>query len=264
MNLRACPLVLYAVFVIACRRSDAPNAASSPAESRDTTASAPLVHTPDSGRAAPDWRVIPADTIVMSQYTQFARPLRRLGISPKDPDDFTPYSSEMESDTFSFVTVGEHYVIGPDGIGWRLINDQTQQPFVLPLDTGLYVERLGFTRFQGDPLFIYQQTDNEGASGWVARFDANTLRLKWSARVPGFNVGFALLDAAYLYVTCFGFVGKLDLSTGQYAWRHDNLYHTEGFNVFEHPKLTGDTLTIRANGGRLFLVEPRSGRRIRR
>jgi hypothetical protein len=189
--------------------------------------------------------------------------LHQLGTAPQDSDDFAPYSAQ-EPDTFSFLADGERYLVDPEGRALRLTAAQTIQRFALPLDTGMHVERLGFTRFQGDPVFLYQQTDNEGASGFVARFNANTFQRKWLVRVPGFSVGFALLEDADLYLTCIGFVGKLDLSTGKYAWRHDNLYQTEGFNNFGRPRVSGDTVAIPANGGRLFVAERRTGRRIGR
>jgi len=169
----------------------------------------------------------------------------------------------MEPDTFSFLVDRERYLIDPEGRALPLTAAHTLQHFALALDTGMHVERLSFTHVQGDPVFLYQQTDNEGASGFIARFDAATLQLKWVVRVPGFNVGFALLNGPDLYVTCFGFVGKLDLSTGKYTWRHDNLYQTEGYNDFGRPRLIGDSVEIPANGGRLFVAERGTGRRNR-
>ena len=218
----------------------------------------------ETATSAVDWRAITADTIVITHYTQFVRPLRQLGVSPRDSNDFTPYNAGMEPDTFSFLADGQRYLVDPEGHAMRLTAAQTLQRFALSLDTGMHVERLGFTRVQGDPVFLYQQTDNEGASGFVARFDAITLHPKWAVRVPGFNVGFALVDGADLYVTCIGFVGKLDLFTGKYSWRHDNLYQTEGFNDFGRPRLIGDTVEVPANGRRLFVADRGTGRRIGR
>jgi hypothetical protein len=264
MNWRLLPSILCVVLIAGCR-GDAPGDRSSgkavQAGSVDALPrSQPAADSDASGR---DLRAIRADTITLSQYTTFVRPLRRLNVLPKDPDDFTPYGTDMEPDTFSLLVDHERYVVDPHGKALRLSVAQSAQMFALPLDTGLHIERLGFMRFQTDPVLLYQQTDNEGASGWVARFDSAGLQLRWSVRVPGFNVGYALLDGSGLYVTCFGFVGKLDLATGTYIWRHDDLYKTEGFNFFERPQLRGDTVAIAANGGRMFLAERRTGRRIK-
>ena len=265
MNWRLLPSTLCVVLIAGCRGDARDHRSSRTAERVDSVGAAPQSQQPleDTIGSRSDLRTSPADTITLSEYTSFVRPLRLLGVSPKDAGDFTPYSTDMEPDTFSFIVDHERYLVRPHGDAFRLSDGQSVQGFALPLDTGLYIERLGFMRFQADPVFLYQQTDNEGASGWVARLDAAGLKVKWSVRVPGFNFGYAFLHGSDLYVACFGFVGKLDLSTGTYIWRHDNLYQTEGFNAFERPQLRGDTVAIAADGGRMFLADWRTGRRIK-
>jgi len=167
----------------------------------------------------------------------------------------------MEPDTFSLLVPGEQYVIAPSGIGYRPARADMPQRFVLPVDSALYIERLAFSRIDGDPVFVVQETDNEGAKGFVVRLDSATLTQRWMASIPGFNVGFALRDGQYLYVTCIGFVGKLDMNTGKYAWRHDDLYTTEKFNDFDRPRLRGDIVEFPA-GNRVLRVERQNGRRL--
>ncbi len=65
--------------------------------------------------------------------------------------------------------------------------------------------------------------------------------------MPGFNVGEGLVEDDHLYLTAFGFVGKLNVLTCQYAWRHTNLYdegrdlYGDGrFNSFKRP-IVGST-----------------------
>jgi hypothetical protein len=128
--------------------------------------------------------------------------------------------------------------------------------------TDFFIERLAIGWVGPDPLFIYQVTDREGAGGFAARLDSRTLRLKWSARLPGFNVGVALLDESAAYVTCFGFVGKMDLQTGRYLWRREGLYESDSLNYFAAPELVGDTLLLRANEGKTLRLDRRSGRRL--
>ena len=254
---------LCAMLVTGCRGDARRSGHSATAEPPGTAASATWPGSPvDSSIPAPDWGAIQADTIVIFQYTSFVRPLRQLGVSPRDSSDFTPYNVDMEPDIFSFFVERERYLVEPEGQAFHLTAAEALQRFALPLDSGMHIERLSFIRFKGDPVFVYEQTDNEGGSGFVARLDATTTQLKWAVRVPGFNVSFALLDDSDLYVTCIGFVGKLDLSAGKYAWRHDNLYETERFNDFGRPRLSGGTITIPANG-RLFVADRRTGRRIK-
>lgn len=202
-----------------------------------------------------------SDTIETGPYVQFVRPLRKLAIRSDDPDDFTPYRSIDGPDTFSFVAGGERYVIAPSGTGQRRTASNIPRPFVLPVDTDLYIELLGFTRVDGDPVFLVVETDEESGAGFVVRLDSMSLAQKWKAKVPGFDLGYALRDGQYLYMTGIGSVGKLDVNSGQYAWRHDGLYAREKFNNFERPLVRGDTVEFPA-GKRTLRVERQTGRRI--
>jgi len=210
-------------------------------------------------RASFELAPVAADTITMGAYVQFVRPLRHLSLRG-DSNDFRPYNADTEPDTFSLLVPGEQYVIAPSGTAYRRAKPDTPQRFVLPVDTALFIERLAFTRIEGDPVFVIQETDNESAAGFVVRLDSASLMRRWMAGIPGFNIGFALREGRYLYVTCIGFIGKLDLSTGKYVWRHDDLYATEKFNNFDRPRIRGDTVEFPA-GGRILRVERQTGRR---
>lgn len=202
------------------------------------------------------------DTLRLSVYPQFVRPLEHLSRCPRVPGDFTSYTTDMEPEPFVFLVGAERYQLQPDGQGVRVVGTDAM-PFAIPVDTGLHLERLTFTRFDDDPVFLYQITDNEVGTSRVARLDNASLRVKWVSKVPGFNLGYALRDGSHLYVTCIGFVGKLDLTDGRYLWRHDNLYQTERFNDFRPPRLAGDTVFFPA-GRRRLPVDRQTGRRFDR
>lgn len=202
---------------------------------------------------------IPSDSISIGPYLEFVRRLSSITAAIGGPDDFEPDDWAHEPDTFSVTVGNEQYVIAPSGAGERRIGSSRHQ-LALPVEPGLFIERLAFTRIDGDPFFLVQETDQEGAGGFVVRLDSMTLKQKWKTYVPGFNIGIALRDGQYLYLTCIGFVGKLNTSNGQYAWRHDDLYATEKFNSFEAPRLRGDTVEFPSDG-RTIRVDRETGRR---
>jgi hypothetical protein len=72
-------------------------------------------------------------------------------------------------------------------------------------------------------------------------------RMKWKRVIPGFNVGQGLLDGAFAYVTGIGFVGKVNLKSGAYAWRHADLYGqaNSAFNIFALPEVEGNVVIFR-------------------
>jgi len=71
-----------------------------------------------------------------------------------------------------------------------------------------------------------------------------------------------LRDSSALYVTCIGFVGKIDLESGTFMWKYDNLYSHGAFNDFRTPRIAGDSVIFDSNGGHRFVVDRRDGRRL--
>jgi hypothetical protein len=205
-----------------------------------------------------------ADTITNSHHTQFVRTLQFLAADRGSTNAPSKHVASSDRDTFLFESEGERYLVECRGLVTRHTSKGGIRSFGLPLDLQAYIEMLSFMRFEGDPVFVYQQTDGDGANGLVVRLDSVTLEPKWTARIPAFNLGVALRNYSDLYVTGIGFVGRLNLTTGEYLWRHDDLYHTEGFNSFGPPRLVGDMLEIDANGERTFVVDWRTGRRVSR
>jgi len=87
-----------------------------------------------------------------------------------------------------------------------------------------------------DALLIYEITDDEGAAGVIVRLDSLSMSVKWQAHIHGFNVGDPLMHNGFLYLTCIGEVGKLDVLTGKYIWKIENLYRSQGlYNSFDKP-----------------------------
>ena len=69
--------------------------------------------------------------------------------------------------------------------------------------------------------------------------------MKWKREIPAFNIGQGLIEDGNAYVTGIGFIGKLNLASGAYAWRHDDLYIEDAFNSFELPEITGDVVLFK-------------------
>jgi outer membrane protein assembly factor BamB len=105
------------------------------------------------------------------------------------------------------------------------------------LNKDFYIEKINYLDKEGDIIIIYGVSDSDGAAGNVICIDSKTLKRKWLAYIPGFNVGDAIAKDHWLYLTAIGFVGKLDLKTGRYSWKYENLYNKKPgiFNSFEKP-----------------------------
>lgn len=151
---------------------------------------------------------------------------------------------------FEFEAGGFSYRVAANGNGRRMKGDKTRR-FNLRLDGRDYIERVLFTEYEGDLLLVCELNDGETGGGLVTRLEQPSMRALWKQQLPAFNVGEPLREGHNLYVTGLGFVGKLDLRTGEYVWYHDDLYDThapataKAFNSFELPQLSGDTVLFR-------------------
>lgn len=137
---------------------------------------------------------------------------------------------------FEFSIADFRYLVLNNGDGVRIDSRDNSSPFALPLDD-TDIEQLDYLDTEGDPIIIYVVTNVEESWGSVIRLDKKTLVQKWLAHVPGFNIGEAVVKDHWLYLSAIGFVGKLDLDSGNYVWQYKGLYNKKPglFNSFERP-----------------------------
>lgn len=206
---------------------------------------------------AQDARAKPAPTPKSSRVFQEARPIN----SPATPD---PQAFEFEMNGFS-------YHIVSNGNGRRTKGDRTRR-FNLRLDGNVGLARIYFSEYGGDLLLVCEVGDGESGSGFVTLLGQPSMRARWKQSYPAFNVGEPLREGRSLYVTGVGFVGRLDLGTGEFDWTHDDLNATRdgasnSFNSFEPPELSGDTVLFRErpvyNPRQTLVIDKKSGKLIR-
>lgn len=97
------------------------------------------------------------------------------------------------------------------------------QEFALPLDDGV-IEKIQYLETRKAIVLVYELNDGEGGWGQAVSLEGDTLKRKWLARIPAFNIGQGLSEDSYLYLTAIGFISKLDLKVGRYVWKHERLY----------------------------------------
>ena len=167
--------------------------------------------------------------------------------------------------TFFHFVVSEHeYLLRSDGL-LLLRFGAVSKHLRLPLQGGL-IDRLYASPYENDLVLMYELDDGE--SGWskVTRVSANGSQVRWSAHVPGLNLATPCREAGSLYLAASGFIGKLTLKTGQFAWSHSGLYsRSHAFNVFDTPEVGESTVLFRASaqpGGSVetLLVSKESGK----
>ncbi len=144
---------------------------------------------------------------------------------------------------FTFVYDNNTYTIYPDGKGKAKVQQKGKvtHKFSIPLDKGVRIYKVQHLKYEGDLILIYEYKDYESAGGSVTRVDGNTFETRWTLRTWAVNISEPLLNLKYLYVAGIGFVGKIDLDTGRYAWKHTDLYRDPWYyNMFDKPRIEGD------------------------
>jgi outer membrane protein assembly factor BamB len=191
---------------------------------------------------------------------------------PKLPGAFqkATQTGAVTSDVFDFELNGFSYHIAANGNGRRTGGDKTRR-FNLQLDRGDHIERIYFSDYDGNLLLACGVTDGESGAGIIVRLEQPSMRSLWRQRVPTFNIGEPLRDGRRLYVTGIGFVGALELKTGEYVWQHEKLYghgRDNAFNSFVAPELKGEEVLFKElpvyNGtAKTVVVNKKTGKIVR-
>lgn len=154
--------------------------------------------------------------------------------------------SEGSQASFEFELNGFTYKIAGNGAGRRVKGDSARL-FNLWLEGRDYLERVYYAVHRENILLICGVTDGESGAGFVARLEQPSMRARWKAHLPAFNVGPGLIEEEHVYVTGIGFVARLDLRKGEFVWKHDDLYRKKDgrFNSFETPRIEGDAVLFK-------------------
>ncbi len=174
--------------------------------------------------------------------------LMNISIGQQNLITFTEVKGQPELFTshFKFSIADFSFRILANGRGTRTGGGLPVRTFNLRPPKDFRLDRVIYhAQYQDDILFICEITDDEAGGGFIARLDGRTLKMKWKRIIPAFNVGQGLVEGNYVYVTGIGFIGKINLESGAYVWRHDDLYRNSAFNSFELPEIIGNATVFR-------------------
>jgi hypothetical protein len=138
-------------------------------------------------------------------------------------------SDRPREDTLILKTDHKYYVITPLGLFITTSND------TIHLKTELIVEKAYMYEDKTDFFVFFTDTDYEGSTSWIQNISKNPLKSAYVKQIPGFNLGQPVIDGQFALVTAIGFIGKVNLKTGEYVWKHKDLYDREkySFNSFD-------------------------------
>ena len=132
-------------------------------------------------------------------------------------------------DTLILKTINGDFLITPLGLFKTTTND------TIHLKTDLIVEKAYLYENETNYYIFFTETDHNAATSWIQKISKNPLKSESVEHIPGFNLGQPIIDEQFAYVTAIGFIGKIDLQTVKYVWKHKDLYDRgkHSFNSFD-------------------------------
>lgn len=149
---------------------------------------------------------------------------------------------------FMFSASGHDYTIRADGRGESIFGKVRAHNFTLKADQG-HLEQVYYCELENDLVLLYEVSDQANGWGYVVRLSQTTFKPKWLAGISALNLGPALVDGEYLYLTASSLIAKLDLQSGAYVWQQPELQvkYPSSFQSFGLPWIKGDHVFFREN-----------------
>ena len=117
-------------------------------------------------------------------------------------------------------------------------------------------------------LLFCEETDHDISTSSLFKINLDDHSLEWSSEIQGGNLGLPIISNSNIYVISAGSVGKIDLNTGNYIWKHWGLYDSNirSFNYFDTILIQGDTIEFiskQRDGADKVIVNDKTGQIIR-
>jgi hypothetical protein len=121
---------------------------------------------------------------------------------------------------FEFESSGFSYRVAANGNGRRTKGDKTRRYNLHLGGGGESIRRLYFSEYEDDLLLLCEVGGGEdGPSVLITRLQQPSMRALWKQSAPSDGVD-VLRRGGSLYLGGAGFVARLELKNGVYAWRH--------------------------------------------
>jgi len=165
---------------------------------------------------------------------------------------------------FVFSTTGYSYIIRADGHSQSTAGNDRPRNFQLKMGYKGHLENFYFVEHEADLFMIYELSDELSRWGYVVRFDQKTLKPKWIKAVSGLNIGPALIEAEYGYVTAWNLLEKVDLRSGASIWQQKEFEKQYDLSSagFRLPSILGERVFFQEDweGGKTLEVDKTTGK----
>ena len=149
------------------------------------------------------------------------------------------YTGYFEPDTMLLTMNDKKYIVTPKGKVFK--KDGT---LFFDIRCEYQIEDIYFYSLDGEIIVIYVDTDMDGAGSSAKRINPDKNTIIWETRIYGFNMGRPVIIDKKAYLSTIAFVGKLNLVTGKYDWKFEDLYKNGKYNSFGEPKFFEDDVVL--------------------
>jgi hypothetical protein len=123
---------------------------------------------------------------------------------------------------FLFVSGEQHYTIRSDGLGEVEAPKTFRRRFHLSLGQAGRIVRFYSAEYENDLLFVYEVANENYGWGFIERFNKRTLTAKWRQSLRAVNLGPAIVEQNFAYLSGYYLLAKIDLSSGSYIWLQEH------------------------------------------
>ena len=149
--------------------------------------------------------------------------------------------SLCQGDTFAYKIDGFVYIISPGGHVKIIGQNNKTGNLKLSVSSNCMGIIYHYAIMNSKLILIYEENCGGDSEGYITMLNALTYEKYWENGGIAFNIGEPLLCDNHVYLTGIGFIAKLNLGTGKYVWKYDDLYESgsQYFAGFKKPKRDG-------------------------
>ncbi len=153
-------------------------------------------------------------------------------------------------ESWNFPINTDKYEINKGGCGKKTSKNNVIKKFCFSIKDAAFIDKaIYFAEYQGDLVILGELSFGDSGSGFIVRINEKTLTTKWRTSIPTFNIAKGLIEDNSAYLAATGFVSKVDLESGKYIWKYDDLYRkydeSGAFNVFLTPQVENNLVIFK-------------------
>jgi hypothetical protein len=90
-----------------------------------------------------------------------------------------------------------------------------------------------YADFEDDLILVFFKSNDESGNIIVSRIDFLKPLVKWKTELPSMNPSYGIIEGHYLYQAGIGFIAKINLESGTFAWKQGEIKDPKTGDYFE-------------------------------